>query len=447
MNRRDRPDPPAARPATFRDVFADREFRALFAAQVLSEVGDQFARVALAVLVFRRTGSAGLSALTYALTFLPDLVGGPLLSGLADRLRRRRLMVGCDVARALLLALMAVPGTPLLLLCLLVVAIQLLNSPFSAARAALLATILQGDRYVVGSALTNITAQVAQLAGFATGGLLVAAVGPLRALLVDATTFLMSALLVAFGVTERPVSRGPGSHASQPGWWRSMTGGAALVWTDRRLRALVSLACISSFYITVEGLAVPYAASLGGGAAAAGLLLAANPAGTVVGMVALTRGVSPATRLRWLGPLAVTACAPLLACAAHPGLVITAALWGLSGAFSAFQVPANSAFMQAVPDAQRGQAFGLASTALQTAQGAGILVGGVAADRWAPGSVVAGAGLPGRRRGDRRRSRLGRSERDVEREQRRSGHDFRSRTVTFRSSCCYSSGPPPPVVL
>ncbi len=367
----------------------------MFAAQVLSVVGDQFARVALAVLVFGRTGSAGLAALTYALTFLPDLVGGPLLSGLADRLPRRRLMVVCDVGRALLLALMAVPGAPLWVLGLLLIAIQLLNAPFSAARAALLATILPGDLYIVGSAVSNITTQVAQLAGFATGGLLVAAVGPIRGLMVDAATFAASALIVQFGLAERSVAHGPHGRGAKSGWWRSLTAGASLVWTDRRLRALVSLACISGFYVTVEGLAVPYADRLGGGPAAAGLLLAAGPAGTVAGMVALTRWVSPATRLRWLGPMACAACVPLLACAFEPGLLVTAALWALSGVFSSFQVPANAAFVQAVPDAQRGQAFGLAVTALRSAQGAGILIGGVAADRWAPGTVVAGAGALG----------------------------------------------------
>lgn len=386
---------PGTRPATFRDVFAIGEFRAVFTAQVLSVAGDQLARVALAVLVFSRTGSAALAALTYAMTFLPDLVGGPLLSGLADRLPRRRLMVACDLGRALLLVLMAVPGMPLLVLGVLLVALQLLNSPFSAARAALLAVILDGDRYVVGSAIANITTQVAQLVGFATGGVIVAAVGPIRGLLVDAATFVASAVLVRLGVHERSAAPAADRPGPQPGWWRSLRAGASLVCTDRRLRALVALACISGFYVSVEGLAVPYADSIGGGAAAAGLLLAANPAGTVVGMVVLTRWVPPPTRLRWLGPLAVAACVPLLACAARPGLLATAGLWAVSGAFSAFQIPANAAFVQAVPDAQRGQAFGLAVTAMQTAQGAGILLGGVAADHWAPATVVAGAGALG----------------------------------------------------
>ena len=68
-------------------MFRVGEFRALWLAQVLSYVGDQFAQVAIAILVFERTGSAFLTALAYALTYLPPIVGGPLLSGLADLFR------------------------------------------------------------------------------------------------------------------------------------------------------------------------------------------------------------------------------------------------------------------------------------------------------------------------------------------------------------------------
>jgi hypothetical protein len=77
---------PADRPASYREVFAVAEFRALFGAQLLSTLGDQLARVALAVLVFQRTSSPGLTTLTYALTYLPDLLAGPLLSGLGRSL-------------------------------------------------------------------------------------------------------------------------------------------------------------------------------------------------------------------------------------------------------------------------------------------------------------------------------------------------------------------------
>ena len=68
-------------PVTFRDVFGVREFRALWGAALLSLIGDQIAIVALTWLVYERTDSPLLSAATYAISFLPWIIGGPLLSG------------------------------------------------------------------------------------------------------------------------------------------------------------------------------------------------------------------------------------------------------------------------------------------------------------------------------------------------------------------------------
>ena len=73
------------RPATYRMLFAERQFRALWLAQAISLTGDQLARVAIASLVYRETGFALVTALIYAVTFLPWLIGGPVLGGLADR--------------------------------------------------------------------------------------------------------------------------------------------------------------------------------------------------------------------------------------------------------------------------------------------------------------------------------------------------------------------------
>lgn len=382
----------AERPASYREVFAVAEFRALFSAQLLSTLGDQLARVALAVLVFDRTSSPSLTTLTYALTYLPELFAGPLLSGLADRYPRRTVMVRADVLRAGLVAVMAIPGTPFLALCALLVLIQLLNAPFSAARAATLPAALPGDRYVVGSGVSNAANQLAQLLGFASGGAVVAAVGPGYALLVNAATFLLSAVLITTGVRQRPV---PAEAERPPPWWATLRAGTVLVWDNRRLRALVSLACVSGCYITAEGLAVPYAAKIGGGPTAAGLLLAAAPAGTTIGMLLLGRFVPPTLRLRWMGPMAVLACVPLLPCLWYPGLGWTILLWVLSGAASAYHLTANAEFVRTLPDSSRGQAFGLAVTALRLSQGAGILLAGVAAEPWGSGPAISLAGAVG----------------------------------------------------
>ncbi|MEU4744613.1 MFS transporter, partial [Actinosynnema sp. NPDC023658] len=134
-------DQPGGR-SLYREVFASTEFRALFVAHTISTVGDQFARVALTVLVFRGTGSPAWAAITYALTFLPDLVGGPLLAGLADRYPRRAVMVSSDLLRAALVAVMAVPALPWPVVCGLLVLVQLAGAPAVPARTALLPHIL-----------------------------------------------------------------------------------------------------------------------------------------------------------------------------------------------------------------------------------------------------------------------------------------------------------------
>jgi MFS family permease len=373
------------RPARFRDVFAVGEFRYLWLAQVFSVAGDQLAAVGIAVLVYDRTHSPAWTALTYAMTFLPDLVGGALLAGLADRYSRRLVMVTADVARAVLVALMALPGQQTVLLVALLVVVQLLSSPFTAARNAVLPAVLPGDRYVAGLSVTRITVQLGQVMGFAVGAVIVGALGTPVALVIDAGTFVVSALLVRLGA--RP-HRPPGAPGGPQSWWGTIRAGFVLVAADRRLRALVGLACVSGAYFVPEGLAVPYAHEIHAGTAAVGLLMAANPAGMVVGMLLLQR-MRPETRIRLMGPLAVAACAVLIPTGLAPVLGASLALWFLSGVASAYNMITNATFVQNVPDHSRGQALGLAQGALRVAQGVGIVGSGLLAQLLRPAQVVA----------------------------------------------------------
>lgn len=381
-----RPD----RPARFRDVFAVREFRYLWVAQVFSVAGDQLAAVGIAVLVYDRTHSPAWTALTYAMTFLPDLAGGALLAGLADRYPRRHVMVAADVGRAVLVAIMALPHQPIVLLVVMLVAVQLLGSPFNAARNAVLPAVLTGDVYVASVAVTRITVQLGMVLGFAVGAAIVAGVGTPTALLVDAGTFVVSAVLVRIGSA---LHRPPLSAKGPQTWWGSLRSGFTLVVADRKLRSLVLLACVCAAYFVPEGLAVPYAAEIRAGTYAVGLLMAANPAGMVVGMLVLQR-LRPETRLRLMGPLAVAACVVLLPTALAPGLGAAVGLWFLSGVASAYNLITNATFVQNVPDHSRGQAFGLAQAALRVSQGIAIVGSGLLAQVVRPALVVAlAAGL------------------------------------------------------
>lgn len=381
----------AERAARYRDVFGVAEFRYLFGAHLLSVIGDQFARLALTVIVFQRTASAGLAALTYALTFLPDLVGGPLLSGLADRYPRRQVMIVADVARAALVGLMALPGVPLALLWALLISTQLLASPFNAARAATLPAALTGDRYHIAVSLSNMTYQLAQLAGLALAGVLLTALNPTTALLVDALTFLASAALVRLGVHHRPA---PVDCDSPPRWWPSVLTGAHLIRTNPRLRLLVYLLCLCAAPVAAEGLAVPYAGALTTSPAAAAILMASGPAGAFVGMASINR-LAPARRNAAMFPLAFLAGAALIPCLAAPGLASSVILWTVSGAAMAYLVPANAELVVETPDKHRAQVFGLAVTAMRAAQGVAVLLAGGLASLTKPHLAVGIAGVIG----------------------------------------------------
>jgi predicted MFS family arabinose efflux permease len=385
----------AARTAApgFRDVFAVAEFRALWAAQLLSVAGDQLARVALTVLVYDRTRSALLAAVAYAGSIVPVFLGGILLSGAADRRPRRQVMIICDLARVPLAALMAFPGMPLTALIALLCAVTAIGAPFASARAAIYPEVLGEARYPLGTAVTMTGYQFAQVAGFAVGGTVVALAGSRIALLADAGTFLASAVLVRTRVRSRPAATaGSQPHPRRRG---DLRAGMRLVLGNRSIRTPMLLGWISAFYNVPEGLAAPLARNYGGGPVAVGLILAAAALGSSAGGLALTRLVGPEARQHWTAPLAVGACAVLMTVALRPGLQVVLVILLISGLCDSFQVSANAAFVAAVPDQQRGQAFGLAVAGMNLGQGAAMILAGAVAQRLGPTAVIAAAGAAG----------------------------------------------------
>jgi MFS family permease len=378
---------------TFRSVFAVGEFRAMWAAEALSQAGDQLARVALAILVFQRTGSATLTGLTYALTLAPAFLGGIFLAGLADRFPRREVMVAADVIRALLIGLVAIPGVPFPVVYVLVAAVSFFQAPFKAAQLALLPAVLAGDLYVVGMGIRTITMQSAQMVGFAGGGVIVNAINPNLGLALDSLTFLASGLLVRFGVQARPPAA---TRATRPSFVSSVGSGAKLIWHDKGLRVLVLFGWLAAFLIVYEGLAAPYVAELGGGTIAVGLLLASDPLGSVLGALVFSRWVAPATRPKVLSALAIASCLPLLPCFAKPGLVMSFILFALAGALgTAVVMQSTASFTRGVPDEGRAQALGLSNSGLATVQGLSPLLAGVLADHLNTTATVGIVGVIG----------------------------------------------------
>jgi predicted MFS family arabinose efflux permease len=297
---------------TFRDVFTVGEFRAMWLAELLSFMGDHLARVALAVLVYARTGSAALTGLTYALTYIPAVVGALCLSGIADKRPRRQVIVAVDTARTLIVAAMAIPGIGLPFLCVMVALMSFLDGPYKAAQLALLRDVLDGRQYPVGLVVRQITMQTAQLVGFAGGGVLSAALSPQACLGIDAVTFAASASLIGRFVRSRPAARSPGDG-------RSFIAGTKVVWNEPRRRAIFLTTLLGLFLMAPEGVAVPYVAQLGYGTTMVGFVLASTGAGAIIGVSAFSRLVPAA---RWPAALPVaclTAGLPLVLVVAPTG--------------------------------------------------------------------------------------------------------------------------------
>lgn len=377
---------PRAPRVGYREVLAVREFRGLLLSRGLSGVGDQIARIAVALLVLERSGSAFAAAATYAVSYLTWLLGGPLLSALPDRYPRRRVIVISDVTRGILVACLAVPGIPLWVLFSVLITVGLLAPPAEAARSALLADVLQGERYVVANAIGNAVDQAGQVGGFVLGGVLASLIGVEGALLADAATFAVSALLLLGMVSERAVTRDSTGSSS---FLMEAAAGARLVWGSPRLRTLLAWGLLTaSSVIVTEGLAVTITEEQGGGPLAAGILTAAVPAGFLIGSWALLR--LPSDRRERLFPaLVVLTCLPLLITPLVDSLVLMTALWVVAGTGNAMQLVANAAFVQAVPAHLRGRAFGVAATLLMVLQGVLLLGAGALAEATDPRSTVA----------------------------------------------------------
>jgi predicted MFS family arabinose efflux permease len=277
--------------------------------------------------------------------------------------------------------------------------VTLIGAPFLSARAALYPDLLNGDLYVLGTAVTLTTLQFAQVLGFAIGGAIVGFFGVRVSLLIDAATFALSALIIFVWVRSWPAVQAAADREVEAETEAESGGGLLaglrLVFTSPALRIPMLLGWLAAFYNIPEGVSAPLAAALGGGAAAVGFILAAPALGATVGAIAFSRFVAPARRMRWMIPLAAAACAVLILFVFRPPLPIALMVLAVSGLFDCFQLAANASFVAATPARQRSQAFGIAQGGMSLGQGVAMIVAGAAAERFAPDFVIAASGAVG----------------------------------------------------
>jgi MFS family permease len=363
--------------------------------------GDQLARVALTVLVYERTASALLAAVTFAASIFPRFIGGLVLGSLADRFPRRAVMIVCDLLRCGLVVAMVTPGIPVASLVVLLFLVTLISAPFSAARSAIVPDILGGERYTLGQTITQTTAQFGQVLGFAVGGAVVGLLGTRTSLVIDAATFALSALIARLCVRARPApareaaSAGPGFSADETPLAPAdsgFRGAVRLVFTTPALLLPMLFGWLAAFYNAPEGVVAPLAASLGGGAASVGVILAAQVLGETAGMLVFGRLVPREAGRRWMGPLAIAACAVLILFALPPSSGVALLILFASGVLGCYQIAAIAAFVSTVPQHMRGAAFGLAQGGMSLGQGAVMIAVGAAAEAFTPAAVIAVTG-------------------------------------------------------
>ena len=387
------PSPPRVR------VLGNREFRGLTLAQFTSECGDQIAAIAISLLVYGRSNSPLLAAATYAVTYVPWVVGSMLLSPLTDRYPRRLAMLVCDACRAVVIGILALMSTihsaPIGLLIALVLVSSFFSPPFASARGATLPDLFEtGPPYVRAVAISRIMQQVDQVFGFALGGLVVAAVSPQGALGIDAVSFVLSFVLLATHLRERPVAD---ARPLRPmAMLRQVGPDLAIVWKHPVRRTLLGFTAASLlFLIAPDGLAVVYSRQHGHGAVAAGILAASQPCGIALGAWLFIKFVPTRSQSRYLLPLGTLGAAILALTALVPPVWLTCLLWMASGMCQCFVVATIAAYNVVTERSIRGRANGLAAASIAVTQGLGFVLWGTVADFGGAAAGVAFAGIAG----------------------------------------------------
>jgi len=369
---------------TYIQVVRRPEMAAVLVAHAMSLVGSVAAEVALSVLVYRRTSSSFLAAMTLACAFVPQGASALLLSSYVARFRPRRLLVGCDLVCAGLVAAMLVPGVPVVVLLALAAGTGLVTPLFTGARAAVLADLLDASAFVTARSLLRVLSQSALLLGFAAGGLALAVVGPEQLLAADAVSFLASAALLRWGTGDHP----PQAPGTRPPLSQSLrVTGRSL--RDPVLRRLLLLTWIpAALFCPVDAIATPYAHGRG---REVGLLLAAAAAGTIAAeWLGVRAGLSRRPRL--VLPVALVTGLALLGYAGHPPVLVAAALNLVGALGGAIGQWVDQGLVEHLPPQARGRLFALQGGLLMAVQGLGVAAAGALAEVAAPHLVLAGAG-------------------------------------------------------
>ena len=224
----------------------NRNFRRLWIAQVVSEIGDWFYSLAIYDLLLQLTGSAALVGLAVVLQVLPQTFIAPTAGVVNDRLRRKRVMIAADIARVLIvlgMLLVRTRGTVWLVWPLLF--LETVGAAFfEPARNAVIPNIATDKELLPANTLASMTWSLDLAIGAALGGLASTLLGRDGVFVVNAISFLVSALLIAGMKFDEPHLAGrPPFHARELVDFSPVLEGAHYIGGDRRLLSTVLVKC------------------------------------------------------------------------------------------------------------------------------------------------------------------------------------------------------------
>lgn len=190
--------PSISLPSYSRLLRANRNFRRLWLAQIVSEIGDWFYTLSIYTLLLQLTGHASSVALALVLQVLPQTLVGPMAGVVNDRLRRKHVMIAADLVRfGIVLAMLLVRSRATVWLVYpLLLAETVMAAFFEPARSSVIPNIAAKGEVLVANTLSSATWSVNLLIGASVGGLVAAFFGRDAVFVLNALSFLASAILI-----------------------------------------------------------------------------------------------------------------------------------------------------------------------------------------------------------------------------------------------------------
>ena len=380
-------------------LLRQRNFSLLWVGQFISVIGDWVLFIALPFYTYSLTGSVLATGAMFIVSTLPRLLLGSVAGVFVDRWDRKRTMIMADVLRVLLVAMLLFVHSRDGLWLIYVSAFleSVVSQFFNPAKSAIIPLLVGEKDLLAANSLNGLSDALTRLVGSALGGALMGWLGFSSVVLLDAGSFLFSALMIALilmparpgfsGVRpETQPAAPPTSDASEAGIlgvWRDWLAGLRLVRQERLLLMLfivLAVAFLGDSMITV--LIVPLVKVLmGGGAQLLGWLMAAQGVGGLLGGL-LVGGIGKRFAPRRLSALGLVGTGIIiLAVVSIPHSALVLPLMAVAGlAAAAWLISSETLLQMGTSDQFRGRIFGTLGTTSALASLVGMLLAGALTD-------------------------------------------------------------------